>query len=68
MKPILPLLLAAGAGLAAGLLIAPEKGSRLRRKFRFAIKDAIEDLGEPLWDTARNIGRKGKTGCSHIIK
>ena len=54
----LAIALAAGAGLAAGILIAPEKGSRTRRKFRNTAVDLIEDLEQICQDTIEDFKHK----------
>ena len=47
-KIILGLLAAAAAGAAAGVLLAPEKGSDLRRKIRESVEEWADDLSELL--------------------
>jgi gas vesicle protein len=47
-KIILGLLAAAAAGAAAGVLLAPEKGSDLRRKIKTSIDEVMEDVAELL--------------------
>ncbi|MGN7884263.1 YtxH domain-containing protein [Dyadobacter sp. 22481] len=54
----LAITLAAAAGLAAGILIAPEKGKRTRRKLTEAGLDLIEDLEKSCQDTLEDL--KGK--------
>lgn len=56
----LAIALAAGAGLAAGILIAPEKGSRTRRKFRNTAIDLIEDLEQTCQDTIEDFKHKAE--------
>lgn len=42
------MLAAAAAGAAIGILLAPEKGSELRRKIRTGIDEVIDDVAELL--------------------
>ena len=54
----LAIALAAAAGLAAGILIAPEKGKRTRRKLTEAGSDLIEDFEQSCQDMLEDL--KGK--------
>ncbi|MFL5747913.1 MAG: YtxH domain-containing protein [Niastella sp.] len=47
-KIILGMLAAAAAGAAIGILLAPEKGSELRRKIKDGIDEVMEDVSELL--------------------
>lgn len=47
-KIILGILAAAAAGAAIGILMAPEKGSELRRKIKDGIDEVMEDVSELL--------------------
>jgi gas vesicle protein len=47
-KIILGILAAAAAGAAIGVLLAPEKGSELRRKIKTGIDEVMEDVAELL--------------------
>src|SRR5690349_11154 len=47
-KIILGMLAAAAAGAAVGILLAPEKGSELRRKIKTGIDEVMEDVSELL--------------------
>ena len=47
-KIILGLLAAAAAGAAVGVLMAPEKGSELRRKIKESVGGVMDDLAELL--------------------
>jgi len=47
-KIILGMLAAAAAGAAIGILLAPEKGSELRRKIKTGIDEVMEDISELL--------------------
>lgn len=42
------MLAAAAAGAAIGILLAPEKGSELRRKIKTGIDEVMEDMAELL--------------------
>lgn len=42
------MLAAAAAGAAVGILLAPEKGSELRRKIKTGIDEVMEDVAELL--------------------
>ena len=42
------MLAAAAAGAAIGVLLAPEKGSELRRKIKDGIDEVVEDVSELL--------------------
>lgn len=79
-KTILGILAAGAVGVAVGMLLAPEKGSDLRK----SIKGSIDDLGEQLGDFiadgkeklmgvadelkthTNNIKKEAKTGADHI--
>jgi gas vesicle protein len=47
-KIILGVLAAAAAGAAIGILLAPEKGSELRRKIKTGFDEVMEDVAELL--------------------
>jgi gas vesicle protein len=47
-KIILGMLAAAATGAAIGILLAPEKGSELRRKIKTGIDEVMEDMAELL--------------------
>ncbi|HUP13025.1 MAG TPA: YtxH domain-containing protein [Niastella sp.] len=47
-KIILGMLAAAAAGAAIGVLIAPDKGSELRRKIKTGIDEVMDDVAELL--------------------
>jgi gas vesicle protein len=47
-KIILGMLAAAAAGAAIGVLLAPEKGSELRRKIKTGIDEVMDDVAELL--------------------
>ena len=47
-KIILGMLAAAAAGAAIGILLAPEKGSELRRKIKSGFDEIMEDVSELL--------------------
>ncbi|WP_207512083.1 YtxH domain-containing protein [Longitalea luteola] len=47
-KIILGMLAAAAAGAAIGVLMAPEKGSELRRKIKTGFDEVMEDVAELL--------------------
>jgi gas vesicle protein len=47
-KIILGIMAAAAAGAAIGVLLAPEKGSELRRKIKTGIDEVMEDVAELL--------------------
>lgn len=79
-KTILGILAAGAVGVAVGMLLAPEKGSDLRK----SIKGSIDDLGEQLGDFiadgkeklmgvadeikthANGVKKEVKTGAEHI--
>ena len=79
-KTILGILAAGAVGVAVGMLLAPEKGTDLRK----SIKGSIDDLGEQLGDFiadgkeklmgvadefkthANGIKKEVKTGADHI--
>lgn len=71
----LAIALAAAAGFTAGVLTAPEKGKRTRRKLSDAALDLIEDLEqncqdtlEELKDKAEKEYRKLAQGCGSICR
>jgi gas vesicle protein len=47
-KIILGMLAAAAVGAAAGILLAPEKGSDLRKKIKSSVDELVEDVSELL--------------------
>ena len=47
-KIILGIFAAAAAGAAIGILLAPEKGSELRRKIKTGFDEVMEDVAELL--------------------
>jgi gas vesicle protein len=47
-KIILGLFAAAAAGAAVGIMLAPEKGSELRRKIRETVEEWADDVSELL--------------------
>ena len=47
-KIILGLFAAAAAGAAVGIILAPEKGSELRRKIRETVEEWADDVSELL--------------------
>ena len=47
-KIILGIVAAAAAGAAIGILLAPEKGSELRRKIKTGFDEVMEDVAELL--------------------
>lgn len=60
IKIALAIALAAAAGLAAGILIAPEKGKRTRRKLAEARLDLIEDFEQSCQDTLEDLKDKAE--------
>ena len=79
-KTILGIIAAGAVGVAVGMLLAPDKGSNLRK----SIKDSVDDLGDQLGDFisegkeklmgvadelkthSSNIKKEAKTGADHI--
>lgn len=45
-KNVIALLAAAAAGIALGMLLAPEKGSEIRKKVKKFAEDLVDDLKE----------------------
>ncbi|MBO9199275.1 MULTISPECIES: YtxH domain-containing protein [Niastella] len=69
-KIILGMLAAAAAGAAIGVLLAPEKGSDLRRKIKDGIDEVMEDVSELLAlgrDEMRNMV-KTATEVAHEVE
>jgi gas vesicle protein len=62
-KTILGILAAGAVGVAVGMLLAPEKGSDLRK----SIKDSVDDLGEKLGDFIEE-GKEKLMGVADEIK
>lgn len=56
----LAIALATTAGFAAGVLTAPEKGKRTRRKLSEAALDLIEDLEQNYQDTLEDLKAKAE--------
>lgn len=64
------MLAAAAAGAAIGILLAPEKGSDLRRKIKDGIDEVMEDVSELLAlgkDEMKNL-YKGATEMQHELE
>jgi gas vesicle protein len=64
----LAIALAAGAGFAAGILIAPEKGKRTRRKLTEAALDLIEDLERSCQDKLEDLKGKAEKEYHEIAR
>jgi gas vesicle protein len=62
-KTILGILAAGAVGVAVGMLLAPEKGSDLRK----SIKNSVDDLGEKLGDFIDE-GKEKLMGVADEIK
>lgn len=61
-KFILGIIAAGAVGVAIGMLLAPEKGSDLRK----SIKDTVDDLGEKLSDLISEGKEKAKDVAQNI--
>ncbi|MFC5410262.1 YtxH domain-containing protein [Larkinella bovis] len=57
-KVIISVLLAATAGVALGLLFAPEKGSKVRKKIKRKGEDFLEDLKDEYAGSVKSLKRK----------
>lgn len=68
VKIALAIALAAAAGLAAGILIAPEKGKRTRRKLSEAGLDLIEDFEQSCQDTLEELKGKAEKEYHKIVQ
>ncbi|MGG7665511.1 YtxH domain-containing protein [Dyadobacter sp. BHUBP1] len=71
----LAIALAAAAGFTAGVLTAPDKGKRTRRKLSDAALDLIEDLEQNCQDTLEDLKvkaekeyRKMAQGCGSMCR
>lgn len=62
-KMILGVLAAGAVGVAVGMLLAPEKGSELRK----SIKGSIDDLGEKIGDLVTE-GKEKLMGVADELK
>jgi len=63
----LALALAVSVGLAAGILVAPEKGGRTRRKLREAASDLLEDLEQSCQDTIEDLKDKAEKKYYELV-
>ena len=57
-KVVLSIVLAAATGLALGLLFAPEKGEKVRRKIKEKGEDYLEDLKDEFTHSTERLARK----------
>ncbi|SDF55818.1 YtxH-like protein [Dyadobacter soli] len=64
----LAIAMAAAAGLAAGILIASEKGKRTRRKISEAGLDLIEDLQQRCQDALEELKGKAQKEYDNIAQ
>lgn len=61
-KTVLGLLAAGAIGVAIGILLAPDKGSKTRSK----IKDSLDGLDDKLDDFLADVGKKGEEIISDL--
>ena len=70
-KIVLGILAAATAGAAIGILLAPEKGSELRRKIKTGIDEVMEDVAELLAigkEEMKNMYAKAEEELQHDVE
>jgi gas vesicle protein len=66
-KVLLGILGAAAAGVVIGLLIAPEKGSDMRKKIRKTAGDWADNLGQ-LWTKGKEAAEEGLEHAKEKVK
>ena len=66
-KVLLGILGAAAAGVVIGLLIAPEKGSDMRKKIRKTAGDWADNLGQ-LWTKGKEAAEEGLEQAKEKVK
>ncbi|WP_247233983.1 YtxH domain-containing protein [Telluribacter sp. SYSU D00476] len=63
---VLGIALAAVAGIAVGMLFAPEKGERTRRKIKEKGEDLLDDLQHDYDRSVKQIKRKVETAYENL--
>jgi gas vesicle protein len=62
------LVAAAAAGLAVGLLVAPESGEHTRARLRRSVRSRLDDLSEGLGRGVRSLQNEGSSALRHLEK
>jgi gas vesicle protein len=62
----LSVLVAAGAGIIVGMLIAPNSGARTRRKIQYLGDDALEELVQTIEDSFDELKRQTQKKCAEV--
>ncbi|SKB43344.1 YtxH domain-containing protein [Dyadobacter psychrophilus] len=63
---LLSVLVAAGAGIIVGILIAPNSGARTRRKIQYLGQDALEELEQTIEDSFDDLKRQTQKKCTEL--
>jgi gas vesicle protein len=61
-------LAAAAAGLAVGLLVAPDTGEHTRKRLRHSMRSRLDDLSDGLGRGVRSLRHEGSSALRHLEK
>lgn len=62
----LSVLVAAGAGIIIGVLLAPNSGVRTRRKILYLGEEALEDIEQAIEDSFDDLKRQAQKKCTEF--